>query len=80
MIIEFLIRFRTWIVNVFSVFVLIIPDILQLLSATDWTGIIADEYIRLFGVFLAIVNIWMRPRPAVISTDPEVKIAETLSK
>lgn len=73
MITEFIIRFRTWIVNVASLLILALPDILQLLSVTDWSGIIPDNYIRLFGVGLAIVNIWMRPRPAVLPSDDEAK-------
>jgi hypothetical protein len=70
---EFFIRFRTWIVNVFSLFILALPDILALLSTADLSDIVPDQYVRLFGVVLAIINIWMRPRPAVLPTDPEAK-------
>lgn len=79
-IVELFIRFRTWIVNIFSVFLLALPDILAVLSTADLSEIIPDQYVRLFGVALAIINIWMRPRPAVLPTDPEVKIAEALDK
>jgi hypothetical protein len=66
-------RFRTWIVNGLSLVILVLPDILNVLAATDWTGIIPDPYIRAFGVALAIVNIWMRPRPAVLPSDYEAQ-------
>lgn len=66
-------RFRTWLVNVLSIFILILPDVLNVLAATDWTGIIPDPYIRGFGVLLAVVNIWMRPRPAVLPGDAEAQ-------
>lgn len=66
-------RWRTWIVNALSIVILILPDILNVLAATDWTGIIPDPYIRGFGVALAIINIWMRPRAAVLPGDDEAR-------
>lgn len=77
---ETFIRFRTWLVNVLSIFLLALPDILDLLASTDWSDIIPDQYVRLFAIALAVINIWMRPRPAVLPSDPEAKIAEIINK
>ncbi|MGV8865205.1 MAG: hypothetical protein ACOH2T_29215 [Pseudomonas sp.] len=69
-------RLRTWIINALSLLILALPDIIDLLSGANLDGIIPDQYVRAFAIGLAIVNIWMRPRPAVIKKDIEQAAAE----
>jgi hypothetical protein len=59
-----LVRFRTWVVNAVSVAILFLPDVLSVLANAQWDGIIPDTWVRGFAIALALVNIWMRPRPA----------------
>lgn len=65
------VRLRTWIVNALSLLILALPDIIDLLSGANLDGIIPDQYVRAFAIALAVINIWMRPRPAVIKKDLE---------
>lgn len=68
---EYIIRFRTWIFNLALVAVTLAPE---LLSAPEILAVVPSDYQRYFLAALFIVNIWMRPRPAVISSDPEAKL------
>lgn len=62
-------RWRTWIVNLVLAVMVLLPD---LLNSPEVLAIVPAEYQRyvLLAAFLA--NIWMRPRPAVLPSDPEV--------
>lgn len=62
-------RLRTWIVNALSLLILALPDIIDLLSGANLNGIIPDQYVRAFAIALALLNILMRPRPAVLKKD-----------
>lgn len=63
-----LVRWRTWLVNVAGAALIILPD---LLSAPEILAVIPAGYQKyiIAGVFL--LNIWMRPRPAVMARDLE---------
>lgn len=74
---ETFIRWRTWIVNVLFG-VIISPEIILAISGFDWGTIIPPEYLPFITLAVLVINIWMRPRPAVLPTDPEVKIKERL--
>ncbi len=65
---DFLVRFRTWVVNLGGALLIFLPD---LLSAPEILAVIPAGYQKyvIAGVF--ILNIWMRPRPAVRAGDPE---------
>jgi hypothetical protein len=67
---EFLVRFRTWLFNLALTVLIVAPDIL---NSPEVLAIIPADYQRwvLAGAFL--VNIWMRPRPAVMAKDPEAR-------
>lgn len=68
-----LVRFRTWLFNGGLLMLLVIlPD---LLNAPEILAIIPVEYQRYVIAAALIINIWMRPRPAVISTDPEASVS-----
>lgn len=66
-----LIKFRTWLFNGIGGFVVLIlpllgaPEIMALLDPTQQKWVIAAAF---------VINIWMRPRPAVTKDDPEAEI------
>lgn len=65
---EYVIRFRTWIFNLALVAVTLAPE---LLSSPEILAVVPADYQRYFLAALFIINIWMRPRPAVLPSDPE---------
>jgi len=65
---EILARWRTWIVNGVLALLFALPAIL---NSPEILAVIPAEYQRWFLVAAFLVNIWMRPRPAVLPTDPE---------
>ena len=67
---EFAIRFRTWLVNLLAAALIVLPE---LLNAPEVLAVIPPSYQK--WVFLAalLLNIWMRPRPAVMAKDVEAK-------
>lgn len=64
-------RWRTWVLNMLLVFATLAPEVL---NAPEILAIVPQEYQRAFLAFLFLLNIWMRPRPAVLPSDPEVQI------
>lgn len=77
---EFLVRWRTWLVNVFAALLLVLPDLLTALLGFDWGTIIPKAYMPYVTLAIIIVNVWMRPRPASVASDPEVKVKKAISK
>jgi hypothetical protein len=75
---EFLVRWRTWLVNVFAALLLVLPDLLTALLGFDWGTIIPKVYMPYVTLAIIIVNVWMRPRPASVASDPEVKVKKAL--
>ena len=71
---EYVVRFRTWIVNVFFALMIVGPE---LLNSPEMLALIPAEYQRWVVALAFLANIWMRPRPAVIASDPEAKIKKT---
>lgn len=64
-------RWRTWVVNMLLVFATLAPEIL---NAPEILALVPDKYQRLFLAALFLLNIWLRPRPAVLPSDPEVQV------
>lgn len=64
-------RWRTWVLNLLLVFATLAPEIL---NAPEILAIVPHEYQRMFLAGLFLLNIWMRPRPAVLPGDPEVQV------
>lgn len=64
-------RWRTWVLNLLLVFATLAPEIL---NAPEILAIVPQEYQRMFLAGLFLLNIWMRPRPAVLPSDPEVQL------
>lgn len=74
---EHIIRLRTWVVNVLFVAILS-PDVIMVLIGANWGSVIPEPYINYVTIAIPILNIWMRPRPAVLPSDPEAKIARII--
>ncbi|MFD2646374.1 hypothetical protein ACFSX5_01040 [Devosia albogilva] len=70
-----IVRFRTWAFNILLAMLFIAPEIL---NSPEVLAIIPAEYQRWFLVAAFLVNIWMRPRPATVASDPEVQVKKTL--
>ena len=66
---ETIVRLRTWFFNIVLALLFIAPEIV---NSPEILAIIPAEYQRWFLVAAFLVNIWLRPRPAVLPTDPEV--------
>lgn len=73
-IIEAIIRFRTWLANLFFAFLIVAPD---LLNSPEILAIIPAEYQRWAIAAGFLINIWMRPRPAVLATDVEASVSRS---
>ncbi|WP_454287071.1 hypothetical protein [Rhizobium arsenicireducens] len=71
---EIIIRFRTWLANLIFALLLVAPD---LLNSPEIIAIIPTEYQRWVIAAGFLVNIWMRPRPAVLPTDLEASISRS---
>ncbi len=76
---ETFVRWRTWIVNAFFAIVLVLPDLLQALLGFNWGELVPQQYMPWVTLLIVVVNVWMRPRPAVIKTDPEVKFQQLVN-
>lgn len=68
-------RWRTWVLNGLLVFATLAPEVL---NAPEILAIVPQEYQRMFLAGLFVLNIWMRPRPAVLPGDPEIQIKKEL--
>ncbi|CAD7036256.1 hypothetical protein RHAB21_02502 [Pseudorhizobium halotolerans] len=64
-------RWRTWVVNAILVLITLAPEIL---NAPEILAVVPQDYQRYFLAGLFVLNIWLRPRPAVLPSDPEVQI------
>jgi len=76
-IIEAVIRFRTWLANIFFAVLIVAPD---LLNSPEIIAIIPAEYQRWVIAAGFLVNIWLRPRPAVLATDLEASVSRSRIK
>jgi hypothetical protein len=73
-IVEAIVRFRTWLANIFFAVLIVAPD---LLNSPEVLAIIPAEYQRWVIAAGFLVNIWMRPRPAVLATDVEASVSRS---
>lgn len=76
-ILEAVIRFRTWLANIIFAILIVAPD---LFSSPEILALIPEHYQRWVIAAGFLVNIWLRPRPAVIATDPEASISRRKTK
>jgi len=68
---ELMVRFRTWIANLFFAALIVAPDIL---NSPEVLAVVPSEYQRWVIAAGFLVNIWLRPRPAVMAKDPEAHV------
>lgn len=73
---ETLVRWRTWFVNVVFA-ILLTPELLVALLGFDWGTIIPAQYMPYVTLAVIVLNVWMRPRPAVVASDPEVDMRKS---
>lgn len=74
---EALVRFRTWLVNLVGAALIVLPEIL---NAPEVLAVVPQSYQKWVFVAALLLNIWMRPRPASMSKDPEVQIGKAIAK
>lgn len=67
-------RFRTWLLNAGAVLLAFAssPELMQFVTGYTWEALIPQKYLPWFLFAVAFANVWMRWRPAVLPTDPEV--------
>jgi len=70
---DFLICWRTWLANVAGAVLLALPDLLYLLNSSELMAVLPVGYQKWLALALLVLNIWMRPRPAVRAADPEAR-------
>lgn len=70
---DFLVRWRTWLTNVAGAVLLALPDLLYLLNSSELMAVLPPGYQKWLALALLILNIWMRPRPAVRAADAEAR-------
>lgn len=59
-------RWRTWIVNMILAGITVAPE---LLNAPEILALVPQDYQRYFLAGLFLLNIWLRPRPAVLPSE-----------
>lgn len=74
---ETIVRLRTWFFNIVLALLFIAPEIL---NSPEILAVIPREYQRWFLVAAFLVNIWMRPRPASLASDPEVQVKKAIEQ
>ena len=72
---ETIVRWRTWLVNTVAALLIVLPD---LLNAPEVIAVIPIQYQKYVFVAALLLNVLMRPRPAAMAHDPEVKIAKAI--
>lgn len=63
---EFIVRFRTWLVNLIGAALILLPE---LLNAPEVVAVVPQQYQKYVFLAALLVNIWMRPRPADMKKD-----------
>lgn len=59
-------RWRTWIFNMILAAITVAPE---LLNAPEILALVPQDYQRYFLAGLFLLNIWLRPRPAVLPSE-----------
>lgn len=70
-----LVRWRTWLVNLFASLLIVLPE---LLNAPEVLAVIPQQYQKYAFVGALLLNILMRPRAATTKDDPEVQVREAI--
>ena len=59
-------RWRTWIFNTVAALLVGLPDLMNSLAGVDWHSFVPPKYMWAPTLAIILVNIAMRPRPAVL--------------
>jgi len=69
---ETIVRWRTWLFNTVVTVLLSVGELLIALdTGFNWREVLPPQYVPYAITLFALVNIWMRPRPAVVKSDLE---------
>lgn len=74
---EYVVRFRTWLANLVFALLIVAPD---LLNSPEILALVPEHYQRWVIAAGFLVNIWLRPRPAVLATDLEASVSRSKRK
>lgn len=61
-----IVRWRTWLLNVFGALLIALPDLLLFLNSNELMAVLPPGYQKWLALGLLVVNVWMRPRPAAV--------------
>jgi hypothetical protein len=68
-----IVRWRTWIVNIIFG-VILTPEVILVIAGADWGAVVPKEWMPYIGLAMAVLNVWMRPRGAVLPDEvPEAR-------
>jgi hypothetical protein len=65
---DFLVRFRTWLVNTGFMLLLFVPDVV---NQPQLLAVIPQGYHKYVVAAAFVINIWLRPRPAARAKDQQ---------
>ena len=68
---DMLIRWRTWLINAVTAIIVALPFILNM---PELQAVLPPDALPWVLLVNALLNVWMRPRPAVRARDPEADV------
>ena len=83
---DFIVRFRTWLLGVVGVIIMVVPlpDLIslaaQILNAPEIVAVLPPGWKTWAAAIGFILMVWSRPRPASRAADPEVKVKNAISE
>lgn len=81
---DFIVRFRTWLLGVFGVLLMIAPDwlpvITELVNAPEIRDILPANLQRYIAALGFVLMTWSRWRPATRAADPEVQVKKHIDE
>lgn len=66
-------RWRTWIFNGSAGVVFVLPELLSAFAGYDWSGLVPPKWAPVVTALVIVINILLRPRPAVLPHDAEAQ-------
>jgi hypothetical protein len=64
-----IVRWRTWLLNVLGAFLIALPDLMLFLQSPELMAVLPPGYQKWLALALLAFNVWARPRPAAIKKD-----------
>lgn len=81
---DFLVRFRTWLIGVAGIIVVMLPDLIaigsQVLNAPQIIAVLPDGWKTWASAIGFALLIWSRWRPATRAADTEVQVAQAIKR